>query len=134
MKTALSASIVGLFLGAFGVVSADAQDLKAMLIKPTNGWVIEWATPTLRDSGVTEVVFQDRGEKVVAKLNITDLGASKAGKTSCERDVTITAGEVRLDGCRDQNAVLIYDTNDKVYPLKTKTTTVNGYDWKLREK
>jgi hypothetical protein len=34
MKRTLSAAIVGVILAAFGVLSAHAQDLKAMLLKP----------------------------------------------------------------------------------------------------
>ena len=134
MKRTLSAAIVGVILAAFGVLSADAQDLKAMLLKPTNGWVIEWINPSLPDKGVTAVVFEERGGKVVAKLNITDSGVSKAGETSCERNVTITADAISFDGCRDQRAVLIRDPSDKVYPLKTRSKTAMGYDWKLKEK
>jgi hypothetical protein len=139
MNRTLSAAIIGVILAAFGVLSAHAQDLKAMLLKPTNGWVIDWDSPSvrgsgMRDSGASEVVFEERGGKVVAKLYITSELAYKADLPNCERDVAITADTISLDGCRDQNVVLILDPNDKVYPLKTKTKTVNGYDWKLKEK
>ena len=134
MKAVDSATIVGVIIAAFGVLSADAQDLKAMLIKPTNGWVIEWASPSGLNKGVTEAVFEDRGGKVVAKLYIVEMGHEPTAFRSCERDVVITADAIRFDGCRDKNAVLIRDPSDKVYPLKTKTQTANGYDWKLKEK
>ncbi len=133
MKRTLSATIVGVILTAFGVLSAHAQDLKAMLLKPANGWVIEWSSPG-GDRGVTEAVFADRGVKVVAKLKITDAGLYGAVNTICERDVVIAADAISLAGCVDQNVVLIRDPNDKAYPLKTKSKTVNGYDWKLKEK
>ena len=133
MKRTLSAAIVGVILAAFGALSAHAQDLKAMLLKPANGWVIEWSSPG-GDRGVTEAVFADRGERVVAKLKITDAGLYGAANTTCERDVMITADAISFDGCRDQNVVLIRDPSDKVYPLKTKTKSANGYDWKLKEK
>ena len=48
--------------------------------------------------------------------------------------MAITADTISLDGCRDAHVVLIRDPNDKVYPLKTKSKTSNGYDWKLKEK
>ena len=134
MKAAVSASIAGFILAALGVLSADAQDLKAMLIKPTNGWVAEWFNPSSLNKGVSEAVFEDRGGKVVAKLYIAEMGQQTTAFRDCERDVVITADAISFDGCRDQNVVLIRDPSDKVYPLKTKTKTANGYDWKLREK
>ena len=133
MKGTLSAAIVGVILAAFGVLSAHAQDLKAMLLKPANGWVIEWSSPG-GDRGVSEAVFAERGEKVVAKLIVTDPGLYGTAGIVCERDVAITADTISLDGCRDAYVVLIRDPNDKAYPLKTKSKTSNNYDWKLKEK
>ena len=133
MNKRLSAAIVGIVVTALGALPAYAQDLKAMLLKPANGWVIEWSSPG-GDRGVTEAVFADRGEKVVAKLKITDAGLYGAANTICERDVAITVDAISLNGCADQGIVLIRDPSDRAYPLKTKTRTVNGYDWKLKEK
>ena len=75
MNSRLSAAIVGIIVTALGALPVHAQDLKTMLLKPANGWVIEWSSPG-GDRGVTEAVFADRGGKVVAKLNITNLGVS----------------------------------------------------------
>ena len=134
MKGTLSAAIVGVILAAFGVLSAHAQDLKAMLLKPANGWVIEWFNPSTLDRGASEAVFEDRGGKVVAKLYIADMGQQTTAFRGCERDVVITADAISFDGCRDQNVVLIRDLSDNAYPLKTKAKTFYGYDWKLKEK
>ena len=134
MKRTVSAAIVGIMLTACGVVAAQAQDLKAMLLKPANGWVIEWINPASLDKGVTGVMFENRGGKVVAKLYITDEGRYKAYVPTCERDVTFTADTISLNGCKDADAVLIRDPNDKVYPLKTRSKTAMGYEWKLKEK
>jgi hypothetical protein len=134
MRRTVSAAIVGIMLTACGVVAAQAQDLKAMLLKPANGWVIEWSNPSSLDKGVTEAVFEDRGGKVVARLYIAEMGQQTTYFRDCERDVAITADEISFDGCRDQNAVLFRDPSDKVYPLKTKAKTAYGYDWKLKEK
>jgi hypothetical protein len=70
----------------------------------------------------------------VAKIHIVIPGQTTTGTLACERDVIISADTVKFDGCRDQNVVLIFDPNDKVYPFKTKTQTVNGYDWKVKAK
>ena len=134
MNKKLHVVIVGTVLMAVGVLSAHAQDLKAMLLKPANGWVIEWNNPSTLDKGSTDAVFEDRGGKVVAKLYITEMGQQTTAFRGCERDVAITADAISFDGCRDQNVVLIRDPNDKVYPLKTKAKTFYGYDWKLKEK
>ena len=134
MKGTLAATIVGFILAAFGALSADAQDLRTMLLKPINGWVIEWSSPSGLNKGVNEAVFEDRGGKVVAKLYIAEMGKETAAFRSCERDVVITADAISFDGCRDKSVVLIRDPSDKVYPLKTKTQSANGYDYKLKEK
>jgi hypothetical protein len=91
----------------FGVLPAHAEDLKAMLLKPANGWVLEWSNPDTGNRGVTEAVFVDRGENVVATLNITEQGQHAAAGRSCERNVGITADKISLDGCRDTSIVLI---------------------------
>jgi hypothetical protein len=134
MKKSFLAAMVGVILAGFGVLSADAQDLKAMLLKPANGWVIEWFNPSSLDKGVTDAVFEDRGGKVVAKLYIAEMGQQITAFRDCERDVAITADAISFDGCRDQNVVLIRDPSDNTYPLKTKAKTFYGYDWKLKEK
>jgi len=129
----VSAIIVGVIFAISCVLSAHAQDLKAILLKPAV-WVGEWSNPNTGNSGQTEMVFESRGEKVAAKLYITAPGSDTTGTLACERDVIISADTIKFDGCRDQNVVLIFDPNDKVYPLKSKTKTVNGFEWKCREK
>jgi len=128
----LSAIITGV-IAIFCVLSAHAQNLKTILLKPT-GWICEWNNSTTGNSGRSEIVFEDSGEKVVAKIHIVIPGQTTTGTLACERDVIISADTVKFDGCRDQNVVLIFDPNDKVYPFKTKTQTVNGYDWKVKAK
>ena len=134
MNIALSAVIVGVMLTALDRSIAEAQDLKTMLLKPANGWVIEWSNPSSLDKGVTTAVFEDRGGKIVARLYLAEMGQQITAFRDCERDVAITADTISFDGCRDQNVVLIRDSSDKVYPLKTKAQTFYGYDWKLKEK
>ena len=128
----LSAIIIGV-IAIFCVLSAHAQNLKTILLKPT-GWICEWNNSTTGNSGRSDIVFEDSGEKVVAKIHIVIPGQTTTGTLACERDVIISADTVKFDGCRDQNVVLIFDPNDKVYPFKTKTQTVNGYDWKVKAK
>ena len=134
MNRKLPVAIVGIILAALGVLPAHAQDLKAMLLKPANGWVLEWSNPDTGNRGVTEAVFADRGEKVVATLNITDEGASKAVVRSCERNVNIAADTISLDLCRDSSLVLIFDPSDTAYPLKSKNKSNNGYVYKAKAK
>jgi hypothetical protein len=134
MKKPFLAAMVGVILVAFGVLSADAQDLKAMLLKPTNGWVIEWFNPLSLNKGVNEAVFEDRGGKVVAKLNIVDEGAAPTALRICESDVMLTADTVGFDGCRDSKIVLTFDPGDNVYPLKAKSGSANGYLYKAKAK
>ena len=134
MNQKLPVAVVGIILAVFGVLPVHAQDLKAMLLKPANGWVLEWSNPDTGNRGVTEAVFADRGEKVVATLNITDEGASKAVVRSCERNVNIAADTISLDLCRDSSLVLIFDPSDTAYPLKSKNRSNNGYVYKAKAK
>jgi hypothetical protein len=134
MNKKLPAAVVGIFLAVSGVLPTHAQDLKAILLKPANGWVLEWSNPDTGNRGVTEAVFADRGEKVVASLNITDEGLFSAAVRSCERNVGLTADTISLDGCRDTGIVLIFDSSDPTYPLKSKNRSNNGYVFKGKPK
>lgn len=134
MKTKLSVAIIGIAITASCCLSAHAQDLKAMLLKPANGWVIEWSNPDTRNSGVTEAMFVDHGAGVVAKLHITETGAYTGGPLSCEHNVNITADTIRFDGCRERNIVLSFDAGDTVYPLKSKSRSETGYIFKAKVK
>jgi hypothetical protein len=134
MNKKLAVAITGIILTASCSLSANAQDLKAILLKPANGWVMEWSNPDTRNSGVTDVIFADRGEGVVAKLSITATGANTGGLMNCERNVTIAADTISLDLCRDRNLVLIFDPSDTVYPLKSKHRSENGYVYKAKTK
>jgi len=134
MNKKISVAIVGITLSAFCVLSAHAQDLKAVLLKPASGWVMEWNNPDTGNRGLSEAVFADRGEKIVATLNITDEGVSRAAVRSCERNVAITADTISLDGCRDSSLVFIFDPIDPAYPLKGKNRSNNGYVYKAKPK
>ena len=134
MNKKLPVAVVGIILAAFGVLPTHAQDLKAVLLKHANGWVLEWSNPDTGNRGVVEAVFADRGEKVVASLNITDEGLFKSAVRSCERNVDITADTIRFDGCRDSGIVLIFDPSDIAYPLKSKNRSNNGYVYKGKAK
>ena len=79
--------------------TVGAEKIKEMLLRP-GGWLVEWRG---NSSGVNDFIFEDRGEKVVVKIN------NAAWKMSCERDVTITADVVKLDGCYDTNISLFFD-------------------------
>ena len=129
----ISAIIVGVIFAIFCVLSAHAQDLKAILLKPAV-WICVWSNPSTGYIGKGEIVFESRGDKVVAKIETMNPDSSATGPVSCERDVIISADTVKFDGCIDRNIVLIFDPNDKVYLFKSKTETVNGLLYKLREK
>jgi hypothetical protein len=127
-------AFVATVLAAFGPLSAEAQDLKTMLLKPPNGWVFEWSNPDTGNHGLTEAVFEDRGGKIVAKLNMVDEGAVAAAVRNCEREVTLRSDTISLDGCRDSGLVLIVDRSDAIYVLKSTKRTNNGYSWKGKAK
>jgi hypothetical protein len=134
MRKAFLAAVVGVIFAAFGVLSAHAQDLKAMLLKPANGWALEWSNPDTGNRGVTEAVFVERGEKLVAKINIVDEGRVPAPVRICERDVTLTSETIRFNSCRDSGLVLVFDPGDAAYPLKSKQRSDNGYTFRGKAK
>jgi hypothetical protein len=99
------------------------NQIKAALLRPA-GWIANWAKPG--DVGQSEIAFEARGDKVVAKIrNLTY-------PTTCEKDVTITSDAVKFDGCYDWNITLRFDPNNKGYPFKGKSG--KGYDYKLQPK
>ena len=134
MNKKVSVAIIGLAITASCCLAAHAQDIKAMLLKPANGWVIEWSSPDTRNSGVTEAMFVERGEGVVAMLHITETGAYTGGPLSCENNVNIAADTISFDGCRNRNIVLSFDAGDRVYPLKSKSNSETGYIYKAKVK
>lgn len=76
---------------------------------------------------MSEIVFEARGDKVVAKLvRITP------PTQRCEHDVTITTGVVKFDGCLRQNVTLRFDPNDREYPFKGNSE--GDFEWKLKRK
>lgn len=134
MNKKIPVAVIGIILAVFGAFPAHAQDLKAMLLKPANGWVLEWSNPDTGNRGVTEAVFADRGDMVVASLNITDEGRYSAAVRVCERTVSITADTISFDSCRDSGIVLISDPSDSPYPLKSKKRSNNGYVYQAKAK
>lgn len=127
MNKKFSIAISGMALMATACLSAHAQDLAAMLPKPGNWWVMEWSNPDTRNSGVTEVMFVNRGKGVLAKLHISERGANKSGLMNCESNVTIAVDNISLTTCRCGDVVLICDPSDTVSPLKSKHRTQNDY-------
>lgn len=107
---------------AGGKTSAVGSDeIKALLLRP-NGWLVEWRG---NSSGVIDFIFEERGENVVVKIH------NAAWNQSCERDVLITSDVIKLDGCNEKGIQLYYDPNDKEYPFKGESPSVN---YKLKEK
>jgi hypothetical protein len=101
----------------------QADEIKAVLLG-TSTWRADWKGSS--GSGVTEIMFEARGDKVVAKLwNITL-------SQRYERDVTITTGVVKFDGYEVKDVVLRFDPNDREYPFKGKSAA--GYEWTLKRK
>ena len=93
---------------AFSGEAMGADKIKEMLLRP-GGWIVEWRG---NSSGVLDFIFEARGENIVVKIN------NAAWNQNCERDVTITSGVVKLDGCREKNISLVYDPGDHEYPFK----------------
>jgi hypothetical protein len=102
--------------------NVESDEIKAMLLRP-DGWLGEWRGTSYE--GVIHLIFEDRGENVVVKINNPTLN------TGCERNVTITSGDIKLDGCYDTNILLRFDPKDQEYPFKGESKTTN---YKLKPK
>ena len=48
--------------------------------------------------------------------------------------MTISADEVRFDGCRVTGITLRFDPNDPQYPFTGSSSYEGGYDYKLQRK
>ena len=90
--------------------TADA--LREALLAPPFGWTMSWPQPHPPWSGVGNVIFVIRGDRLAALVE------NETARVSCERDVTVTAEEVRLDLCREPGLVLKYQPQDKEIPLR----------------
>ena len=102
--------------------AGQSQDIKTMLLG-TTAWRAEISRPG--GSAVSDIVFEAKGDKVVAKLRSITTGQG------CERDVTITTDVVKFDGCQVKDVTLRFDPNDREYPFKGKSADNN---WKLTRK
>jgi hypothetical protein len=115
------------WLQGIGLAGAAAQGDDAMmsaLLRPT-GWRAEWQGPG--GSGVTELVFQRQGDRLIAKIQLI-----LPFDMSCEKPVTLGPGTVSFDGCRDPGLTLVFDPADQETPFRGKTP--RGYEWRLRAK
>jgi hypothetical protein len=84
-------------------------------------------SPSGRDQGESEIAFEARGDKVVAKIS------AATNVYGCERDVTITSDTVKFDQCLfPKTNAFRFDPNDREYPFKG--TREHGYDVGLRPK
>ena len=103
--------------------ASGADKITAMLLRPA-GWKANWIRGD--DKGVSEIIFEAREDKVVAKIrNLTV-------PTTCEHDVTIMSDVVKFDGCYDYDIALRFDTGDKKYPFKGKSG--KGFDYTVQAK
>lgn len=117
MRAALSLSAMAL-TAALCLSPATAQTADALreaLLAPPSGWTINWPQALSPWSGVGNVIFQARGDSLVAIIQ------NETANVSCERDVTVTAEEVRFDLCRETGLVLRYQAEDREIPLRGRT-------------
>jgi hypothetical protein len=141
----VSAIFVGVILSIFCVISfsslqttstayaqsqtigVEQDKIKSLLLRP-GGWEGDWRGPG--GSGEEVILFESRGEKIVAKITV---GSGPKGYY-CVREVVISSDIVNFDGCRDSGIMLQFDPNDIIYPFKSKTKSVNGFEYKLKAK
>jgi hypothetical protein len=133
IRQALCTCLGGVLLaGVSAVVLAQepaamtAEKLRSMVVQPA-GWTATYSHFSNRgDVGSVDMLFEVRGERVVA--TIKDVVHAR----SCERDVTITSDSVKFDGCAIKDITLHFDPNDPKYPFKGTSTM--SYDFRLEKK
>lgn len=128
MKKLLLALLLGLGLPLFliscssdtGSESVDPaweDKIKTMLLEQKE-WIVEsnskWG-PCLHD-----YVFEDRGNKLIAKIHCTRTDQS------CKTKVKIKSDGFRVTDCTVGIVDLTYDPNDPVYRFKTNEDNLEG--------
>lgn len=114
-----------LTLAAFGAMTALAAGpaaaqtpdaVRAALLAPARGWRMLWPQATEPYGGAGTVVFEARGERLVAKIeNLTS-------PATCEKEVTVTAEGARFDLCRETGLELRYQPQDREIPFRGRTS------------
>ena len=107
-------------------VNIGADKIKAILLKQ-NGWIGEWNCKKWVSQTLTDLVFEDRGKKIIVKIH------NISYEKRCERKVKINSDGFRMSGCYVGIVDLFYDPNDNRYPFKTKGDTLEC-DLKIRVK
>jgi len=94
--------------------TVGADKIKSILLGQKE-WEIEWSCTSGSTSGyagLTDVIFEDHGKKIVAKMNNPDY------RKKCKKKVTITSDGFKMYSCWDNDASMIFDPNDHRYPFK----------------
>lgn len=102
-----------------------SEKIKTMLLRPA-GWSAYWSRCADGASGVSDLLFETRAEKVLVKIHLP------YGDIRCEHEVTITSDVAKLRGCRDPAVTIRFDPNDPEYPFKGGGD--NCSEWKLKAK
>ena len=103
--------------------TVGADKIKSILLRP-DGWIGEWDCKGGWNE-LTDLVFEDRGKKIVVKINIPAMDCN------CKRKVKITSDGFKMAGCYKGNVHLIFDPDDHMYPFKGDNQTCI---FKLKEK
>lgn len=89
---------------------AGANKIKSILLTQKE-WILEWSCNN-GYAGLTDLVFEDRGKKIVVKINNRDY------RIKCKRKVVITSDGFKMAGCRQDTTLLVFDPDDERYPFK----------------
>ena len=102
-----------------------SKQTKAMLIRPA-GWGAYWSKCVDGNTGVSDLLFETRGEKVSVKIHTPHFNSR------CEREVTIASDVVNYSGCLDPAITVRFDPNDHEYPFKGKGANCSEYKLKAK--
>lgn len=117
MRSSLSLASLAtaLALTAAPAAAQTADAVRAALLAPPNGWTMTWPQAQSPWTGVGNVVFGARGDRLVARID------NHTGNVGCERDVTVTAEGARFDLCRETGLVLRHQPQDAEIPFRGRT-------------
>lgn len=101
-------------LAATPAAAQTPEAVRSALLAPVR-WTAMWPVAHPPWAGSATVFFEARGERLVVQIE------NHTSQVSCEREVTVTAEEVRFDLCRESGLVLRHQPQDAEIPFRGRT-------------
>lgn len=111
-------------------LGGNSPDPMPLLLRP-EGWLYDWKPSAgnpvdpnrTGEAGHGDLVFEMHADGIVVVIHNVTLA------TTCERDVTLSAGSVLFDACYETGIALHFDAADSEFPFKGGGRM---HDWRLK--